>query len=284
MSVATNPIIEDRRSNPVNGRTTAFRIQQTNAIAETYSDLNTTFCDSYDSLLACLRDTITSEGSRLFGQSFRVEKSAIGKVEGDAYELLTAAHLWNHMSEGPFIPLKLPRGFDFTQLLRDEHRQELQDENARLRTAGLDPLALSTPDIVGVNRFGSAPSSKIDNLSLRSQLEIEGAYRAYLGRLSPDDVRFAVAIKRSIRSDRLYQPIYEAEAMKFLLGMLGSCGQLDFIVQLGSYDGANVVKHFGAPSMVSLARGIREKAVDHVYCPRSPQETCAELDSRLYHM
>lgn len=92
--------VEDRRKNPVPGRDTVFRLLQNTAVACTFGSFvpggenDPDGTREFDEYLGRFRSNVQTAGQVLYGDSCRLEKAA-AKVEGDVFELLEAAALWN---------------------------------------------------------------------------------------------------------------------------------------------------------------------------------------------
>jgi len=215
-----------------------------------------------------------------------LDGNAIGKVEGDMFELIEAAALWNaaatwnqFQESGVWssntlvqpkgaVPtparkiaiVKLPRGYDATRLFVDPVRNKIKAHEHALLEQDME-LGHSSPDIVGlrlptdltiaqreflnpVNGFAN------DGLDL-----LETAYSRLEGAIEGNGFLFAIAVKRSTRSDRLYQPLFEANVLKYLVAFVGGGAALRFHVHMESFEGADVVRHYRAASLVSLVRG-----------------------------
>jgi len=94
--------IEDRRSNPIPGRKTEFRLKQNTALACTFgefapgTDSDPDPTRTFDAYLERFSNNAALAGEKLFGAEFsKLKQGAISKVEGDVFELLEAAALWN---------------------------------------------------------------------------------------------------------------------------------------------------------------------------------------------
>jgi hypothetical protein len=143
------------------------------AIPGTDNDPN--YARSFDEYLKQFRLNALTAGETLFGPDCKIEGSALAKVEGDVFELIEAAALWNAFaiwnefmdtavwnSEAFALPagavptptrkavvLKLPRGYDATRLFKPEIRNSILAHESALRLRGME-LGLSAPDIVGI--------------------------------------------------------------------------------------------------------------------------------------
>jgi len=253
-----------------------------------------------------------------FAEGFDVKTSAIAKVEGDVFELLEAGALWNaaaawngfmdtgewkskNFSKPPTaVPtptrkiavVKLPRGYDATKLFLPEIRQGILAHEAALNMQGL-ALGLSSPDIVGVRLPYPLPEDLIcftrnaESLSVENLEKLEGAYKKLEGKIDSTGFLFAVAVKRTTRSDRLYQPLFEANVLKYLIEVVLKGAAFRFYAHLNSFEGADVVRHYKAASLISLARGgTPTKAVDVLYLAESPRDSAQSVlnDFPLFHI
>ena len=307
---------EDRRSNPVRGRNTKFRVLQSTAMGCTFHEFVPGSPDdpylgqSYNDYLARFRENAQRAGETLVGSAFEVKEPAWAKVQGDVAELLEAASLWNlaatwneymvdHMWRSPLkLPedaspspakriaiVQMPRNYDATKLLTTEARKPIHDLQQSLSEQGME-LKLSAPDIVGVripeglmgdNLFSGDDSlfdERLLNLRQENREILETAHTHLEGRLSHHEFLFALAVKRTVRSDRLYQPLFEANVLKYFLNGLLDSGVLKFYVHSWSGEGADVRGRYRAASLLSLIAGkAPEKVVDRLIEGADPIET-----------
>jgi hypothetical protein len=238
--------------------------------------------------------------------SSSVTPQAVGKVDGDTYEILEAAALWNavadwnHCMETDRWPadstftrpigtiatplrrvavVKLPRDYDSTRLLTPSARAAYAAFQATLERQGMD-LRLSSPDIVGLRIPEPMPAvyerflHRLPNLSASNLRLLTGAHAAVEGTIEGRNFLFAIAVKTSTRSDRLYQPLFEANVLKFIIGNVLRGSTLRFHVHMESFEGADVRGAYNAASLTSLLMGGQaSKAVDRLYRAISPRET-----------
>ena len=257
--------IEDRRDNPVPGRRTKFRLLQQNILAYTFPFIPGFAAPgvnslSFPALVQRALDNAVAEGRLLYGRDFEVESNALAKVAGDIFEKLeaavhwTAAARWNrYMVQGEWLPtpryprpalppsvsrqvavLSLPRNYDWVRLLTQEARDSVGQLRAELAEHGLS-LPTSTPDILVVvlpEQYRDDPrfQTELPSMNRDSQQSLDHAYRDFDGRIPPGGFILAIALKKSLRSDRLYQPLYEANIMQLLLEGRLSAPQVDFEV------------------------------------------------------
>lgn len=307
--------LEDRRQNRVAKRNTDFRLKQSTILGCTF-DQFVPGCQSdphpdrtFDEYIGQLRANFNGAGVLEFGDRFTLATSAIAKVEGDVFELLEAAALWNaaaawnrFMDSGVWADtsfampvssiatptrkiaiVKLPRGYDAIKLFKPEVRATIQAFERSMQMADMT-LGLSSPDIVGVRLPSPLPSelecflADLPNLNSINIVKLEEAYRLLEGKLDSSAFLLAIAVKRTTRSDRLYQPLYEATVLKFLIEYVLRGAAFRFYAHLGSYEGANVVKAYKSGLLTSLIRGgMSQKAVDQLYHARSPRETAQSI-------
>lgn len=303
--------IEDRRVNRVRGRNTQFRLKQTAAMQCTFGEFmpgtdNDPQSDrNFEEYLAQFRVNALGAGQVLFGTDFDILGPALAKVEGDVFELMEAGAIWNAFAawnqfmDGQPWPsqtfvkppgtvatpsrkaaiLKLPRGYDTTRLFRSEVRSRIQAHEEALRLRGME-LGLSSPDIVGIRIPDPMPPefepflNALPNLGEHARGVLENAYARLEGKLESRSFLFAVAVKRTTRSDRLYQPLFEANVLKYLIEEVLRGAAFRFHVHMGSFEGADVVRRYNAASLISLMRGGEpEKAINSTYRAVGPKDT-----------
>jgi hypothetical protein len=243
------------------------------------------------------------------GTAFKIAPQALAKVEGDVFELLEAATLWNAAadwnrfmdervwsSQALLCPpgtiatplrkvaiIKLPRGYDATRLFKPEVRANIQAFEHALNLQQME-LGLSSPDIIGVRLPHPLPAelnlflSPLNNLGATALAQIESAHRLLEDKIESIGFLFAIAVKRTTRSDRLYQPLFEANILKYLIEVVLRGPAFRFYAHLNSFDGADVEGHYRAASLTSLARGgTPTKAIDSLYLAERPREAAQAI-------
>jgi Cfr10I/Bse634I restriction endonuclease len=264
-----------------------------------------TFGDSLNQL----RANAIAAGNLLFGGTFALTGPQLAKVEGDVFELMEAGAIWNafaawnqHMdgsrwsSRAFTVPpgtvptpsrkaaaVKLPRGYDSTRLFKPDVRSRIQAHEAALQLRGME-LGLSSPDIVGIRIPDPMPPAfapflqPLPNLGDTARQLLEGIHQNLEGALEGRSFLFAIAVKRTTRSDRLYQPLFEANILKYLIEEVLRGAAFRFHVHMGSFEDADVARHYNAASLVSLLRGGEPvKAVTSTLLAERPRDVAQAI-------
>ena len=107
---------------------------------------------------------------------------------------------------------------------------------------------------------------------------LEDGYKDLEGKIGPSDLLMAIAIKRTMRSDRLYQPLFEANILKYLIQGVMGARTFRFHVYTGSNEGADVEGQYKAASLVSLMLGKQpERAIDKLMLSTNPIQTAQAI-------
>lgn len=297
--------IEDRTANPVRGRPTKFRLAQQNMLAYTYPDFVPGFHTGgmnrhpFGDLIEQPIENARQEGQHLYPAQFAISSNQVAKVAGDVFQELEAVILWNAAArwnrymtgdEWPTAPryprpsvgpserrqvavLNLPRRYDWVRLLTPDAkkviatlRNDLGNHNLLLPTSTPDLMIVVLPEgLRGDDSF----RRELPDLSLASQRISNSAYRLMEGKIEAGEIILAIALKKSLRSDRLYQPLYEANIMQLLLeGKLGA-PQVDFEVHTLESAGTAAITTYRAASLGLVATGHAKphRAVRELYEP-----------------
>jgi len=174
--------------------------------------------------------------------------------------------------------VKLPRGYDPTRLFKAEVRNSIKAHEQALKLRDME-LGLSSPDIVGIRIPEPQPAEyavfteQLKTLNDENRVLLENAHARIEGSLEGRSFLFAIAVKRTTRSDRLYQALFEANILKYLIEVVLRGAAFKFNVHLGSFEGADVVGHYKAASLISLMRGGEPSlAVDRLYRAERPMD------------
>lgn len=232
-------------------------------------------------------------------KGFSLTRAQLAKVQGDVFQLLVGAVLWNacvaHNQQqlasgqpGPiYAALTLGDNYKLGQLFEpgDARRlKELQDQLALSNTS----LAYSTPDfvVVDISRLGPETrlhfNQRLTNLSFSNQDTLANARLGLKGHLNASDIVAAIGLKTSIRSDRMYQLLFEANAWKFIWRAgFGLEPSKYYAVYGGSY-GTNPVKLASVDfSSLEKATGHARRAIDGALPTRRPSDLVRQFATIL---
>lgn len=295
--------IADLRNAPVRNRDTRFRLAQQNMLAYTFesalpgwsvSGLNS--MPFLEVVQQCTNNAL-DEGALFYGTDFTIKQQAIAKVTGDVYEILTSGILWDaaarwnrYMNNGEWLSvprysrptvkgnkkrqvavINLPRRYDWVKLLVPDAQDKIRQMRLRLAEHALT-MPTSTPDIAIVvlpeevwdDEIWSTP---IGCLGLPQQALLSKAYERIEGKVEPGEIILAMALKSSLRSDRIYQPLYEANVMQLLLeGHLGA-PKVEFEVHVLSTAGTDAGRIYQAATLHSAYSASPHRAVRELYEP-----------------
>jgi hypothetical protein len=319
--------IEDRRNDPVRGRPTQFRLAQYNMMAYTFGEFVPGWTAGginrmpFPQLLDRPVKNAVEYGKQMFGQVFAVSANQTAKVAGDLFQdieaaiLHNAACVWNeYMKSGtwqasrsykkPSLPPKdtrqvsvvsLPRRYDWVKLLTPTAFADIEKVRAQLKQHDL-LLPTSTPDLVVVVlpagcRTDADFTTQSTGLVHLEQRRLYNLHKKLEGNVEAGEIVLAIALKKSLRSDRLYQPLYEANIMQLLLeGELGA-PQVDFEVHTLESAGTGAVDTYRAASLGAVARRHdpepprHHRAVRDLYEPANAEQLVKRffdfLDTRM---
>ena len=107
---------------------------------------------------------------------------------------------------------------------------------------------------------------------------MQNAHKLLEGTIDSHGFLFAIAVKKSTRSDRLYQPLFEANVLKYLIEVVLKGSAFRFYAHLNTFAGADVQGRYKAASLISLSRGgMPAKAIDHLYLSERPRHMAQKI-------
>jgi len=121
----------------------------------------------------------------------------------------------------PIAVLSLGDNYDLRKLFTPESGQKLDAYTAALAKKDIS-LSYSTPDLIVLDLARLPQKARlhfkepISDLSLASQDRMDSSRKIVEGSVTPGDVILACGLKTSIRSDRMFQFLFEANAWKFI--------------------------------------------------------------------
>lgn len=179
--------------------------------------------------------------------------------------------------------LNLPHKFDWVRLLTREATAKIAELRGELEASQLR-LPTSTPDLAVVAlpercRDDDKWLTDIPNLSKPNQAMVQQAYRDLENQIEPGEILLAVALKRSLRSNRLYQSLYEANIIQLLLEGHLRAPQVEFEVHTLDHFGTDALHTYDAASLYSVLvpEHTKHKAVRELYVPANSQELARRL-------
>lgn len=248
---------------------------------------------------------IEAKKPEIFGDveaAFTITSGQSGKVRGDVFEMLCRAILWNcaavarksnvsrdleiasvpaalrSVAKGRKIAiLTLGDNYDLKKLLDKKSALRLDSFERGLKDKGTS-LKYSTPDVICVDTSKFSPSinsyfdETIFDLSSKSQSHLVNARTKIEGLVSPSNIIFAAGIKTSIRSDRMYQFLYEANSWKFLWARAFQIDPSQYFVLTSEIFGADPTKLYSVDfSSVTEGFDNARKAIDGVFHLDTPE-------------
>lgn len=235
-----------------------------------------------------------------FGSStekrFHLTSGQKGKVRGDIFEMLTRAILWNasalfagqytgtidksikalarNVPEAKYAVISLGDNYDLKKLFHPKAADEMAMFQNYLEKRGTS-FCYSTPDVIVIkcpDDVWDYFSSPITSLSATEQSRLSEARSYVEGTISPEDVILAAGVKTSIRSDRMYQLLFEANAWKAIWRNIYSLPPSKYYSLIGQSYGADPIK-LNSVEFTSLSSELGcERAIDGMVQFSSPNE------------
>jgi hypothetical protein len=226
---------------------------------------------------------------------FFLTKQQIGKVRGDVFQMLVGAILWNSCvlrnkikqdnSNSLFVAITLGDDYDLKSLLTEDDSNTLkllQDFLQKNNTS----LAFSTPDFVVIDITASDQLTRnyfekeLTNFSKENQDVMVGARSFLKGKVRAADIIAAIGLKTSIRSDRMYQLLYEANSWKFLWRSAFKTNSSRYYAVFTGHYGADPQK-LESVNFCSFSETNVNRAIDGVICTLTPADLMASFESIL---
>ncbi len=157
------------------------------------------------------------------GQSL---SGGINNTRGEWFENILKLIFWNvaiEFDKAKTLILKLPNAsqLSFHNLYEQRANGYLTELFASLRDRGIE-MTMSNPDFVCITNLTDDIDIPSDSVSVSEELlkQLDVAYQKLLGRCSADSIPFVLTVKTSLRSDRRYQIVHEANVVKSLVAHL----------------------------------------------------------------
>lgn len=227
----------------------------------------------------------TFEGAKY---RFSLTSGQKAKVAGDVFEVLVRAIMWNccvEISAASFSPkneirtvaaVTLGDNYDLHRLFRPEiadqlsaYEKSLQSHNTRLCYSTPDLIVVDITDIPLEHR--KLFNQRVENLSLNNQRLLSRAHTLLEGHIHPENLLFAAGIKTSIRSDRMYQLLFEANAWKFIWREIFGLKPSKYYTIIGSLPYGTNIEKLGSVDFTSAQDDSQAtRAIDDLVVTVSP--------------
>jgi len=246
-------------------------------------------------------NTLETQPLGFFGKTekrFFLTDAQLAKVRGDVFEMICRAILWNRCAENnralknrgasslpfPIAAVTLGDNYDLRKLFIPSVVKQLQAFLDALRERAIS-LSYSTPDIIGVNieTLGADViahfSADIPNLSIQNQERLTQGRQLLEGKIRPEHVVFACGIKTSIRSDRMYQFLFEANAWKYIWRRVFRVPVCRYHSVMTQTFGADPEKLRSLDFSADDGPVLAERAIDSITTVLEPEGVSAWFDS-----
>lgn len=248
-------------------------------------------------------DFLQKHSPEYFGEveaPFNLTSGQTAKVRGDIFEFLIRSILWNSslcksgnydgiypqetkdifsgsIKRSNYIAITLGDNYDLKKLFTVEAANEFNKFEISLKQKGTS-FCYSTPDLVvikcGNDDIWEYYNKPINNLTISNQTIVNNARSFIEGTVSPEDIVLAAGIKTSIRSDRMYQLLFEANAWKTIWRTVYQITPSKYFGLIGSHYGADPNK-LNSVEFSSILNGDlqnAQKAIDGLVPITTPSE------------
>lgn len=240
--------------------------------------------------------------------SFALTSGQVGKVQGDVYEMLSRSILWNsslylsnlynedesisyaamqilgskianNNNDFHYLPITLGDNYDLKKLFSPYAKNLFTTFEKSLENKGTS-FCYSTPDLVVIkikkNTLPQELITPIKNISIYNQDLLSTAREYIQGKIEPEDIILAAGIKTSIRSDRMYQLLFEANAWKAIWRAIYDIEPSQYHGLIGQSYGANP-KKLNSIEFTSLGKNNDNysKAIDQLTLVSTPFDLMA---------
>ena len=180
-----------------------------------------TLLDNVEQQVRSAADARYGAGS---GSSLR---GGINNARGEWLEDALKVIFWNSAVEhsgGNAVVVKLPNAaqLQFRNLYEPRAKGYLDELFQSLKDRGMD-MQMSNPDFIcaiGITDECELPSGLTD-VNEQSMKMLDSAYEKIIGKCGAGAIPFVITVKTSIRPDRRYQIVHEANVVKSLVAHLG---------------------------------------------------------------
>lgn len=180
--------------------------------------------DNLDSLQRQVRAAASARYGSGAGQAL---SGGLRNARGEWLENLLALTFWNaaaEVSDGHTAIVKLPNAnqLSFHQLFEPRSREYLEELFLSLENDDIS-MEMSNPDFLCVTNLPADMARFFsDSLAMSADTinRLNNAYRQVVGQCHANSIPFVLTVKTSIRPDRRYQVVHEANVVKTLMAHL----------------------------------------------------------------
>lgn len=220
---------------------------------------------------------------------------SLNNIRGTWTQYIFSSLAWNYFAAHPhgnscFVHLPSISTLRFIDLFDPDASAALKNGLLdRLESQGVT-LSISNPDFLCIRDVYPEDMlifrEKICNLSLDSQERMDSAYKNLLHSCSYSSLRYGIALKTSLRSDRRYQVAYEGSVLKALIAHLqvrfwDVSFETKYYTVVANKVGPEDRRALTAPATHSIVDVHTPpiKAVDEIFEVRSTQDIIATLQT-----
>ena len=149
----------------------------------------------------------------------------MNNARGDWLESILKVIFWNTLvdvCDGGSVIFKLPNAsqLQFRHLYEDRARGYLDELFASLAERGMN-MQMSNPDFLCLTGIEEgAIDTEHRTISMDALDELDNLYQQFVGECPAEAIPFVLTVKSSVRPDRRYQAVHEANVVKALVAHL----------------------------------------------------------------
>lgn len=243
---------------------------------------------SLESIYTVLQERIRTAHKNL-SLNFNISQNCLNNLRGVWTKQIFSFISWNAFCKSAkvgnscIVPLPSINVLRFTDLFDAEASNALRSGLIRrLSQQGVE-LIMSNPDFVCIADITPEDMAKfnlpITNLSLDTQAALSNAYITIKNSCSYSGLKFGIALKTSLRSDRRYQIAYEGSVLKALIAHLqvrfwDTSFQTNYYAIVASRVSIDDREVLSAPATHSIidVHALPVKAIDNIFEVNSTED------------
>lgn len=187
----------------------------------------TTLQGSITGLLDSLVSQVRAATDVRFGAGSAGKLSGgLNRARGEWLEYVLKFVFWDSsvkFGDSNTVIVKLPNAsqLSFRDLYESRAKSYLDELFASLETQGMD-MQMSNPDFICVTNLPDAVKDSLQPITVSEESAnvLNGLYTQLVGQCNADSIPFVLTVKTSLRPDRRYQIVHEANVVKSLVAHL----------------------------------------------------------------